>query len=395
MSDLDLTLSRILSDDTGMSDAEKDEMFSKYWNSLTSEKQAEYHAILETRAEMIAPLDSLGVSFVEKLPWNLQPSDDEINSLLSTWFPENMNKHQFARECIRWKVVTSQSFVDGRSILGGRRTQIHEFANMMLRRFPSIGGIDIEVDIEKTLTDMVNEGHFYQFGYGLILPILFSVKISETQNVLISGWPYRMLERENYVLTRLTNSGLYVYESCEGIPEMTLSDYVKGLDPVKSLSSDAEGYINIQYEIAETNTPSPEFPQFNDLIHPPGGSKLAWSDVGIENHKNMLLWDVAGVKFYVTSLTYYDEQRFPPTIWIPEEYGFNQFHGVHWKKASLIIGAVKQLQLAYLKLKDRPERLTSCQYKTSEIVRMSILMRDLDIERNIIREFCDNNWLVE
>lgn len=395
MSDLDLTLSRILSDNTGMSVVEKNQMFSEYWGSLTPEKQEEYRVILETRAEMIAHLDTFGESFVEKLPWNLQPNDDEINSILSTWFPENMNKNQFARECIRWKVVTSQSFVDGQSILGGRRTQIHEFANMMLRRFPSIGGLGIEIDVEKILSDMVNEGHFYQFEYGLILPNLFSVKISEAQTVLISGWPYRMLERENYVLTCLTNSGLYVYESCEEIPEMTLSDYVKGLDPVKSLSSDAESYIKIQYEIAESNSFEADFPRFSDLLPPPSGSKLALADVNIETHKSMLVWDVAGIKFYVTSLTFHDGQRFPPTIWIPEEYEFNQFEGIHWKKAKLLIGAIKQLQLAYLKLKDRPESLSSCQYETSEIVRMSILMRDLDIERNIIREFCQVNWLVE
>ena len=237
MTELDQALAKILRDFKGEEVSTLDEKFDKFWGSLDQEQKKEYLEILRTRSKMILP-DREHAGVKDVLPWKLYPNSDESASLLDTWFPETMSKKIFVRECIRWKVSTSQTIIENQVILGARRTQIHRFANMMLERHSHIGDGESPVKSEDILSNMINEGHFSQFEYGLILPNLFNVNVSENQRVLISGWPYRMLERDERIQgLEIKENGLYLSQKHDDIPEITLAEYSRSLDPIKSLAT--------------------------------------------------------------------------------------------------------------------------------------------------------------
>lgn len=395
MTELDQFLAKILRDFKGEEVSKLDERFDKFWGSLKEEQREEYLEILRTRSEMILP-DREHSGAKELLPWKLYPNSDELASLLDTWFPRNMSKTIFVRECIRWKVSTSQTIIENQIILGARRTQIHRFANMMLERHSNIGDGESPVNPEDILTNMINEGHFSQFEYGLILPNLYNVKVSENQRVLISGWPYKMLARDERIQgLEIKGNGLYLSQKHDDIPEITLAEYSRSLDPIKSLATSAENYIDILIEMLETNAYSSGTPAFNDLIPIPGKQKHAEGSMSFAHHEKNIMWDTGKHQFYITSGGYSPEGYVPPRIWKSSQQSISRLNECSWKSIPLRMGALKQLKLAYVSVIGKPEKLSKCKLKTAEIVRFSIIMKDVEIDEKIIRDFCEKNWLVE
>ena len=394
MTELDQALAKILRDFKGEEVSTLDEKFDKFWGSLDQEQKKEYLEILRTRSKMILP-DREHAGVKDVLPWKLYPNSDESASLLDTWFPENMSKKIFVRECIRWKVSTSQTIIENQVILGARRTQIHRFASMMLERHSHIGDGGSPVNPEDILSNMINEGHFSQFEYGLILPNLYNVEVSEDQRVLISGWPYRMLERDERIQgLEIKGNGLYLSQKHDDIPEITLAEYSRSLDPIKSLATSAENYIDILIEILETNDYSSGTPAFNDLIPIPGKRKHKEDSMSFTQHESSIMWNTGKHQFYITSDGYSPDGYFPPRIWKSSQQIISRLDECSWKSTPLRVGALKQLKLAYLSAIGKPEKLSKCKLKTAEIVRFSIIMKDVKIDEKTIRDFCEKNWLV-
>lgn len=394
MTELDQALAKILRDFKGEDITKLDERFDKFWDSLDEGQREAYLEILRTRSEMILP-DREDSDVKDVLPWKLNPNGDELSSLLDTWFPEDMSKKTFVRECIRWKVATSQTIIENQVILGARRTQIHKFANMMLERHLHIGDGEISVKPEEILSNMINEGHFSQFEYGLILPNLFNVEISENQRALISGWPYRMLERDERIQDlEIRENGLYLCLKHDEIPETTLPNYCRSLDPIKSLATSAENYIDILIEILETNDYSSDTPAFSNLIPIPGKKRHPQDAMHFSHHKNSIMWDTGKHQFYLTASGYRDGAYFPPAIWKSSQQIISDLNECAWKTIPLRMGSLKQLELAYLSVIGKPEKLSKCKLKTAEIVRFSILMENIEFREKIIQDFCERNWLV-
>ena len=394
MTEFDQVLAKILRDFKGEGVTKLDERFDEFWDSLDEGQREEYLDILRTRSEMILPnREDSGVEDV--LPWKLHPNSDELSSLLDTWFPENMNKKTFVRECIRWKVATSQTIIDNQVILGARRGQIHRFANMMLERHSHIGDGEITVDPEYILSNMINEGHFSQFEYGLVLPNLYNVEVSKNQRALISGWPYRMLERDERIQgLEIKENGLYLCQKHDDIREITLPEYSRSIDPIKSLAKSAENYIDILIEMLETNDYTSDTPVFGDLIPIPGKDKYAEGAMSFAQHKNFIMWDTEKHQFYITSGGYLEGTYVPPAIWKSSQQIISGLGECSWKSIPLRMGSLKQLKLAYLSVIGKPEKLSKCKLKTTEIVKFSMLMKDIEIDEKTIKYFCERNWLV-
>jgi len=388
MSELDQTLSGILREFQSESKERLNAEFLDFWNTLGESEKEQYSGILVSRAEMILPNRS-GSDIEELLPWNLKPTTDEKSTLLSTWFPPSIDLKSFMRECIRWKVVTSQTVIEDRIIIGSRRTQIHKFVDMMLERHKpdEIAGSNTS---EKVLSEMINEGHFSQFEYGLILPNLYQVEISETKCILISGWPYKILEKGEFIDLEFNEGGQYLSSLSEQLSQITPTDYTKGLDPLKQLSRSPEHYLDMHIQIVETNDDSATGPLLREIVPVPGKQVVEHPP---QFMMKSITWKTEKYEFFVTKSTTHEGMYYPPRLWTNSNPTLVGLECGGWKNSPLSFGSLKQLQLAFYAIEGNRQTLSDCSIKTMEMVRFSMLRRNVEVSESLVSEFCKHNWL--
>ena len=380
-----------------MKSAGKDELdthFSEWWGDLEPDVKNDYTNTLRARASLIFPKRD-NAKVLECLPWNLTPRKGELGIMLDTWYPKNMSGKSFLRECLRWKVSVTTSPVQDQILRGSRTTQIIQFAKMMLKRHPD-QYTTTDLDPEKELKNMIQEGHFVQLEFGFVSPNLFQVKISDNDAILMSGWPLRLLELDDKMNTE---EGIYVTQISNKYPIIELEDYITGLDPIKLMSNnDASQYIRSLIQMALSNSRGSEIPDLYNLIYPNFLDSQLPNIIGKPQAIASATWEFEGTKFYVQKSSMEGEGWNPPRLWVNPHLP-NQPRNLEnegWHSVSLRLGSLKQLQIAFAKHSGKKLSRNECRSKgvmTRELVRFSIISQSVTVSDEYTNDFLEKNWL--
>ena len=393
-SELEQTLAYILQRMSSSTNQERHENFQEWWNSIDDEEQEVCLEILRERASIVFP-DRENASLEECLPWKLEPREDELSTMLDTWYPKNMSGKSFVRECLRWKVSVTNSPIQGQIMRGARKAQIHKFTEMMIKRHPEQYTGEAP-NPQEELEKMIQEGHFEQLELGLVTPNLFQVRVSEDQAILYRGWPLKLLKLDDNVNTE---AGIYVIQISEDYPIVEFEDYIAGLDPIKSMVNSASQYIETLIQIAESNDSGSEYPQWNNLIMPNFVNSPFIEAIGEKNAISIATWKFGDVHFLVERESWGEDGRNPARIWINSDNPkFNNLKVGGWKTAVLRFGAVKKLQIAYRKCQNKTMSISDCRSRglvTAEIVRFNTVNTSFpgEINNQVKDKFLEMNWL--
>jgi hypothetical protein len=387
-------IAAVLRDMGSSTNIERDENFDEWWNTIDKQEQGECLEILRARASLIFP-NREDAEVRECLPWNLTPREDELSTMLDTWYPKDMSGKSFVRECLRWKVSVSNSPVQGQIMRGARKAQIHRFTEMMIDRHPG-QYTGTAPDPKEELEGMIKEGHFDQLELSFVSPNLFQVRITENEGVLFSGWPLRLLGLNDEVNTK---QGVYVTEISDEYPVANFEDYTAGLDPIKSMVNSASQYIETLIEIAQSNDPGSDFPTLHELVFPNFSEPLNPAATGEYRYISAAAWGFGDVQFFVQRGSIGEDGWNPDRIWVNlENPKVSKLKVAGWRSVALRFGAVKRLQIAYKKCSDSPLSMSDCRAKgvmTAELVRFEIVTSVFPgkISDDVRSTFLEMNWL--